>query len=82
MIGPSRDILVREAAPVDARGKVYGFVYSGLDLGGLIAPLAFGVALDRGAPWVVFAGAAAFMLLAVPTALRVVGGRRVLAVPA
>lgn len=83
MIGPSRDILVREVAPVDARGKVYGFVYSGLDLGGLVAPLAFGVALDRGAPWLVFAGAAAFMLAAIPTALRVVGGRRrVLPVPA
>jgi MFS family permease len=82
MIGPSRDILVREVAPVDARGKVYGFVYSGLDLGGLVAPLAFGVALDQGAPWVVFAGAAAFMLLSIPTALRVVGGPRVLPIPA
>jgi predicted MFS family arabinose efflux permease len=82
MIGPSRDILVREVAPVDARGKVYGFVYSGLDLGGLVAPLAFGVALDNGAPWLVFAGASLFMLLSIPTALSVVAPRRVVAVPA
>lgn len=82
MIGPSRDILVREVAPVDARGKVYGFVYSGLDLGGLIAPLAFGLALDNGAPWLVFAGAALFMMAAIPTALRVAGPRRVAPVPA
>ncbi|MEK7836871.1 MAG: MFS transporter, partial [candidate division NC10 bacterium] len=30
---PSRDMLVRAATPPGASGKVYGFVYSGLDLG-------------------------------------------------
>lgn len=71
MIGPSRDILIRGIAPVESRGKVYGFVYSGLDLGGLVAPLVFGLAIDRGAPTMVFAGATLLMLLAVPTALQV-----------
>jgi FSR family fosmidomycin resistance protein-like MFS transporter len=73
-VGPARDIIVRGTAPPEARGKVYGFVYSGLDLGGLVAPLVFGWVLDRGHPALIFAGSAAFMLLAVPT---VIGVRRV-----
>lgn len=70
-IGPSRDIIVREVAPVEARGKVYGFVYSGLDLSGLVAPLIFGWALDRGRPGLVFGVSALFMVAAVLTVLRV-----------
>ena len=70
-IGPSRDIIVRGIAPVEARGKVYGFVYSGLDLSGLLAPPIFGWALDHGRPSLVFAGAAVFMVAAVVTVLRV-----------
>jgi MFS transporter, FSR family, fosmidomycin resistance protein len=81
MIGPSRDILIRGIAPVESRGKVYGFVYSGLDLGGLVAPLIFGLAIDRGAPALVFAGATVLLLLAIPTALQV-GRRPRAAVPA
>lgn len=73
-IGPSRDIIVRGIAPPAARGKVYGFVYSGLDLAGMIAPLAFGWALDRGRPDVVFIGAAVFLVAAIPTVIRL--GRR------
>ncbi len=65
--GPSRDILVRQIAPAHARGKVYGFVYSAMDLGGLIAPLAFGWALDHDRPAWVFMGGALLMLLAIPT---------------
>jgi len=36
---PSRDMLVRSATPPGASGKVYGFVYSGLDLGSALTPL-------------------------------------------
>jgi MFS family permease len=68
-IGPSRDIIVRGIAPPEARGKVYGFVYSGLDLAGLLAPLVFGWALDRGRPDLVFVGAALFLVAAIPTVL-------------
>jgi len=64
---PSRDILVRGAAPPGATGKVYGFVYSGLDLGGSLSPLLFGWLLDRHMPQWVFGAAAAFMLCAVAT---------------
>ncbi len=70
-IGPSRDIIVRGIAPAEARGKVYGFVYSGLDLAGLIAPLLFGWALDHGRPDLVFIGAAVFLIAAIPTVLQV-----------
>ena len=72
-IGPSRDIIVRGVAPPEARGKVYGFVYSGLDLAGLIAPMVFGWALDHGRPDLVFIGAAVFLVASIPTVLRVRG---------
>jgi MFS transporter, FSR family, fosmidomycin resistance protein len=45
---PSRDMLVRSATPSGAAGKVFGFVYSGLDLGALIAPPVIGYMLDHG----------------------------------
>lgn len=73
-MGPSRDIIVRGIAPEHARGKVYGFVYSGLDVGGLAGPLLFGWFLDAGRPAWVFAGAAIVMLVAIPTVIGV--GRR------
>jgi MFS family permease len=73
-IGPSRDIIVRGIAPEHARGKVYGFVYSGFDVGGLVGPLLFGWFLDHGRPAWVFAGAAIIMLIAIPTVVGV--GRR------
>jgi FSR family fosmidomycin resistance protein-like MFS transporter len=64
---PSRDILVRGATPPGATGKVYGFVYSGLDLGGSLSPLLFGWMLDQHRPQWVFGVAALFMLIAVAT---------------
>jgi MFS transporter, FSR family, fosmidomycin resistance protein len=44
--GPSRDLLVRAASPKNATGRVYGVVYSGLDVGLAIAPLMFGALMD------------------------------------
>ncbi len=64
---PSRDILVRGATPPGATGKVYGFVYSGLDLGGSLSPLLFGWMLDQRLPQWVFGAASMFMLVAVAT---------------
>ncbi len=64
---PSRDILVRGATPPGSVGKVYGFVYSGLDLGGSISPLIFGWLLDLGKPQWVFGAVALFMLVTVAT---------------
>jgi MFS family permease len=45
---PSRDMMVRAAAPAGATGRVFGFVYSGLDIGGAIAPFVVGRLLDHG----------------------------------
>lgn len=46
--GPSRDMLVRKVAPKGATGSVYGLVYSGMDTGSALAPLAFGALFDAG----------------------------------
>ena len=51
---PSRDMLVRAAAPPGASGKVFGFVYSGLDLGATLTPTIMGTLLDAGHPRAVF----------------------------
>lgn len=64
---PSRDILVRAATPPGSTGKVYGFVYSGLDLGGSLSPLLFGWMLDARLPQWVFGISACFMLVAMAT---------------
>jgi FSR family fosmidomycin resistance protein-like MFS transporter len=63
---PSRDLLVRAAAPPGSSGKVFGFVYSGLDLGATIAPAIAGRLLDAGVP------AGLFWLASVATALSIV----------
>ncbi len=73
--GPSRDLLVRRAATSRfgqaAFGRVYGFVYSGLDLGMALAPPMFGMLMDRGRLAEVLFGIAAFQGLAILTALGV-----------
>jgi MFS family permease len=45
--GPSRDLLVKQSTPDHATGRVYGVVYSGLDIGQALAPLAFGTLMDH-----------------------------------
>jgi MFS family permease len=46
--GPSRDLMIRRAAPKGATGRVYGTVYSGLDTGFALSPLLFGTLMDHG----------------------------------
>lgn len=52
MAGPGRDLLVRRAATSrfgrGSFGRVYGFVYSGLDTGQALSPVLFGPLLDAG----------------------------------
>lgn len=69
--GPSRDMIVRKATPAGAAGRVYGFVYSGLDLGSTIAPVAIGALLDHGLPRAIFLGIAGCLFLAIGTVLQV-----------
>lgn len=47
LAGPSRDLLVKRATPENSTGRVYGVVYSGLDIGQALAPLVFGAMMDR-----------------------------------
>lgn len=68
---PSRDVLVRRAASGAGMGSVFGFVYSGFDLGSSTAPLVFGTLLDHRAPHLVFVVAALAFLVAVPTVMQV-----------
>ncbi|HKX08868.1 MAG TPA: MFS transporter [Stellaceae bacterium] len=68
---PSRDMLVRGATPPGATGKVFGFVYSGLDLGAAVTPPVLGFFLDRGEPRMVFVLAATALTLTIATAFRV-----------
>ena len=56
--GPSRDMLIRGAAPPGATGRVYGVVYSGLDAGIAAGPVVFGKMLDHGFAVEVFYGVA------------------------
>ena len=73
--GPSRDILVRRAATSTfgqaAYGRVYGFVYSGVDTGLALAPLAFGPLMDAGRYSHVLWGVAVLQTLAIAAALAV-----------
>lgn len=68
---PSRDVLVRRAAPKGATGKVFGVVYSGFDIGSLGAPLAYGALMDHHFSRMVFLAAAVPLGLAIFTALGV-----------
>jgi MFS family permease len=72
---PSRDILVRRAATSTfgsgAYGRIYGFVYSGIDSGLALAPLVFGVLMDAGRYSGVLWGVAALQSLAIVMALAV-----------
>ncbi len=68
LAGPSRDMLIKRAAPPGSTGRVYGTVYSGLDLGFALAAPIFGAVLDRDMPAGVFFGAAAMLLAGVASA--------------
>jgi len=68
LAGPSRDMLIKRASPPGATGRVYGTVYSGLDLGFALAAPVFGAVLDGGHPNGVFFGAALALALGVLSA--------------
>ncbi|MCY1557669.1 hypothetical protein D9M68_945390 [compost metagenome] len=48
LAGPSRDLIVKRSTPENSTGRVYGVVYSGLDIGQAVAPLFFGALMDHG----------------------------------
>jgi MFS family permease len=69
MIMPSRDMLVRAAAPPQAAGRVFGIVSTGFNLGGTIGPMLYGWILDRGDPRWIFYTSSLFMIVTVAMAL-------------
>ncbi|RZL92197.1 MAG: MFS transporter, partial [Variovorax sp.] len=65
LIAPSRDMLVRAAAPPGGEGKAFGIVSTGFNIGGAVGPVMFGWLLDHGLPRGIFWASAGFMLLTV-----------------
>jgi MFS family permease len=79
---PSRDLLVKRSSPENATGRVYGVVYSGLDIGQAVAPLVFGTLMDLHRPSAVWLGIAVVQLVMIGSALRVQHVRRTVLAPA
>jgi MFS family permease len=69
VIAPSRDMLVRNAAPPGAAGRAFGIVSTGFNIGGIISPLLFGWIMDQNMPHWVFGASVVFMALTVLLAL-------------
>jgi MFS family permease len=69
VIAPSRDMLVRNAAPSGTAGRAFGIVSTGFNIGGIISPLLFGWIMDQNLPHWVFGASAGFMVLTVLLAL-------------
>jgi len=69
VITPSRDMLVRNAAPAGAAGRAFGIVSTGFNFSGILAPLLYGFIMDQNMPHWVFGTAVIFMLMTVLLAL-------------
>lgn len=73
--GPNRDLLVRRAATSQfgktSFGRIYGFVYSGLDIGLAMSPLVFGPLLDAGRFQATLLAVAMLQVAALLTAMRI-----------
>lgn len=69
VIAPSRDMLVRNAAPPGAAGRAFGIVSTGFNLSGIFGPLLYGWIMDQNMPHWVFGASVVFMSLTVLLAL-------------
>lgn len=69
MVSPSRDMLIRSVTPPGQSGRVFGFVSTGFNLGGMLAPPLYGYILDSGNANSVFGFAALASLLTMATVL-------------
>lgn len=75
-VSPSRDMLVNAITPEGASGKVFGFVTTGFNIGGLLAPPLFGALVDAGRPNWVFGAVAAIAILTAATVWQASARRR------
>ena len=71
VVAPSRDLLVKKVTPQGVAGRVYGIVYSGIDLGAAVGPFIFGLFMDAGLPKALFIGIVLFQLMIIPTVFKV-----------
>jgi MFS family permease len=69
VIAPSRDMMVRNAAPLGAAGRAFGIVSTGFNVGGIISPLLYGWIMDQNAPHWVFGASVVFTIITVLLAL-------------
>jgi MFS family permease len=69
VIAPSRDMLVRNAAPPGAAGRAFGIVSTGFNFSGILSPLLFGWIMDQNMPHWVFGASVVFMVLTVVLAI-------------
>ena len=67
IIQPSRDMIVRAVTPAGSFGKVFGFVTTGFNVGGVVGPLFFGWLMDRGEPRAIFLAVVAITLMSLLT---------------
>jgi MFS family permease len=82
LAGPSRDMLVKRSTPENATGRVYGVVYSGLDVGQALAPLMFGALMDQARYREVWLALVLLQLLLIASAFNVRRVRRTVLAPA
>ncbi len=66
---PSRDMLVRDVTPAGSFGKVFGFLSTGFNVAGVVAPIVFGLVMDNGNPRAVFLLSAVACLIAISTVI-------------
>lgn len=76
MAAPSRDLLVKKSTPENATGRVYGVVYSGLDIGQAVSPLIFGMLMDHQQYQGVWLGLALVQAVLIASAFRLRRSRR------
>ena len=79
---PSRDLLVKRSSPANATGRVYGVVYSGLDIGQAVSPLIFGSLMDRHQYQGVWLGLVLLQGILILSAFNVTRVRRTVLAPA
>ena len=80
--GPSRDLLVKKSTPENASGRVYGVVYSGMDIGQALSPLVFGALMDHHQYQGVWVGLVLMHAVLVTSAFNVRRARRTSLAPA
>ncbi len=74
-VAPQRDMMIRAVTPPGQMGKVFAFVSTGFNVGGIIAPILYGWLLDHSSPRNIFWASGMLAQLTVATVL-VTGGEQ------